>query len=73
MNLRQVACRFWLECLVVRDDAVLPGPERRRAEHAMWLVPCRRQALLPHIPPHLESSEWFAAHQECASLRASCI
>lgn len=21
----------------------------------MWLVPCRRQALLPHIPSHLES------------------
>lgn len=34
----------------------------------MWLVKCRRQALLPHILSHLESPGWVAADRVRASL-----
>ena len=34
----------------------------------MWLVPCRRQALLPHILPHLESPKWDAQPKQSACL-----
>lgn len=39
----------------------------------MWLVPCRRQARLPPVLPHLESPERVAAHQGCSGLSPRCI
>ena len=39
----------------------------------MWLVQCRRQALLPHIPSHPESPEWVTAQQVRASSKYRSI